>query len=317
MTRESQGRRLVAGTLILAAIAASAIAVLVFARVGALHGATFRLYAATGSARGVIRGTEVWLAGEKVGQVVAIDFRPASADTSRRLLLSLDVYERVRPLVRRSSSAAIRPGTSLIGTPVVAISVGAPPSPELHEGDTLRSTIQADPEGLASRFALATREVPALLTSVRALGATFDSTGGAAGAALAGDVGRQLATASARARAVTARLSAGRGTVGLAVRDVTLRRRAAHVLAIGDSLRTLLASNRGTIGRFRRDSTVFRHLAAAQQEAARVRTLLAEARGTAGRAVADRALVLELARLSTELGALMADIKQHPLRYLF
>lgn len=56
-------RGLLPGTIIVVVIAALTVAVLVYARVGRLHGDTYRLYIRTDAARGVIKGTEVWLAG--------------------------------------------------------------------------------------------------------------------------------------------------------------------------------------------------------------------------------------------------------------
>jgi ABC-type transporter Mla subunit MlaD len=128
---------LIPGLVVSGAIAAAAAIVLVFGRVGRLHGRTTRLYVTTSQARGVIAGTDVWLDGEKVGRVEWVRFRPPATDTAERLLIALDVFASVRPLVRRDTRAQIRPGSSLIGAPVVHLVGGTPDAPEVAAGDTL------------------------------------------------------------------------------------------------------------------------------------------------------------------------------------
>src|SRR5512138_359187 len=64
MPRKASWRELVIGLVSFAVLVGVGFSVLVFARVGRLHGSTFRLYALTGEARGVIRGSEVWLGGQ-------------------------------------------------------------------------------------------------------------------------------------------------------------------------------------------------------------------------------------------------------------
>src|SRR5207302_4882220 len=53
MPRRTGWKELIVGLIALAAVTGVCLAVLVFARVGTLHGHTFRLYARTGEARGV------------------------------------------------------------------------------------------------------------------------------------------------------------------------------------------------------------------------------------------------------------------------
>src|SRR5215207_778262 len=91
MPRPLRWSQLLPGSLALAGLVALAAGVLLFARVGALRGETLRLYALTSQARGVIKGTEVWVAGQKVGLVETVRFRPPTADTAARVVLVLDV----------------------------------------------------------------------------------------------------------------------------------------------------------------------------------------------------------------------------------
>jgi hypothetical protein len=53
-----------------------------------------------------------------------------------------------------------------------------------------------------------------------------------------------------------------------------------------------------------------------QAELSIVRAMLQDARGTAGRVSRDRAIVEALVEAEREMGAIMADIRRRPFRYL-
>ena len=100
MARATSWRDLWLGPLALLVVVVGGGAVLRFARVGALHGETVPLYAATPHARGLLPGSEVWLDGQKVGVVRGVGFRPSYADTVAPVLLSLEVLSEALPLIR-------------------------------------------------------------------------------------------------------------------------------------------------------------------------------------------------------------------------
>ena len=314
--RSDSWRHLIPGLLCVAALVAAVLSILLFARVGALHGDTVTLYAATAEARGVARGTEVWLNGVKVGVVDEVRFAPVTADTSRRLLLELSVLEKHRELIRRDASTQIRSGGTLLGAPVVFVSGGTVSAAPVGDGDTLRSLPQQDPEGLTSNFAHASEEFPAIMANVKVLTAQLRGASGTAGAILHSDVGgEQFSVLRDRATDVVRRARAPRGTIGLALGGGDLAARARRTTAQVDSIRTLLASADGSYGRFRRDSTLLRTANDLRNELAITAALLGRPSGTAGRVLRDSAIVRQVAGARLELDSLITDIKTRPLRY--
>src|SRR6476620_7867963 len=135
MSRTYRWSELTVGLISAAAIIAFVLGILIFARVGALHGEKSSLVVLTDHAPGVLPGTEVWLAGEKIGQVDNIAFRPASTDTSLRLAINTNILTKYMPQVRKNAHADIRPGGNLIGSPVVYISSGTTDAPPAKSGD--------------------------------------------------------------------------------------------------------------------------------------------------------------------------------------
>jgi phospholipid/cholesterol/gamma-HCH transport system substrate-binding protein len=290
--------------------------ILVFGRVGALHGKTFRLYVATEAARGVIRGTEVWLDGQKVGLVRSVDFQPPSAPPDERVVLGMDIVQEVRQNVRANSRVTIRSGATLIGDQVVYISSGTAADRALGAGDTLRAR-QSDVESTVSDAAAAAREFPAIIANVKLLGAQLQSAQGAVGAFLGDRNGVAMQRVRGKAERLMTRLGASGGTLSLALAGRSdLAARAEHAMAQVDSIRQLLGSDRHSLGRFRRDSTLARELAQLRLELATVQRLANSPTGTIGRIHADSAITIAVGRDLAALDSLMADIKKHPLRYI-
>ena len=308
------------GVIASVAIVVVVVLTLTFSRVGALHGRTFRLYAIVGEARGLTRGSEVWLNGQKVGRVLDIRFRsPETADTTRRLEIAMEVLDRHRMALRRDAVAEIRPGGSVIGPPVVYLSRGTTRAAPLQPGDTVQARPQADVEGATVQFGAAARQFPVIMNNVKVLTAQLRSTQGAVGALLNGPGLGELQRARIRVSGVAARLtgtgSAGSaGSVGLIMRG-DLGARAQRVMARADSVRALLGSPSTSLGRFRRDSSLTSEVADIRDELALVRRQLDESQGTAGRVLHDSALASSLGEAQHQMTLLFADLKAHPFRY--
>src|SRR5688572_3654977 len=209
---KTRWRSLIPGLIAIAAIVLGTIALLMFAQVGALHGDTVRVFAATDQARGLLKGSDVWLAGQKVGVVADIRFQPVSTKVSQRLLIELELLEQHLPQLRGDSYAQIRTGGSLIGAQVVYLTTGTPTSPEVHDGDTLRAEPQGDTESVASQIATASRQFPAINNNVKLLSSQLESARGTLGAFGAEEGVQQIGRVGMRAADLTGRAMGGEGT---------------------------------------------------------------------------------------------------------
>jgi hypothetical protein len=295
-----------------------AILILVFGRVGQLHGKKFTLYVTTTAARGLIRGSEVWLDGHRVGEVAGIDFVPPEQDGKDRLVLSLRVLEHTRLHIRLNSKVQVKAGGTLLGDQVVAVSSGTLDKPAVTDHDTLLAVDQKDMEGLASEAAMAAKQFPGIIENVKLLDAQLRSAEGTLGA-FGLDDGHATSLRPIRAR--TKRLIDGLmdadGTLDLMLHDSdTWRTAAAEALGSADSIRTLVFSKHHSLGRFRRDSTLLRDVQRARDELAKVQALADSGVGTVGRFRTDSAITLAIARNRIALDSLMSDMKRHPFRYI-
>jgi len=317
MPRRASWRELVIGLVSFAVLVGVSICVLVFARVGRLHGSTFRLYALTGEARGVIRGSDVWLGGQKVGVVKDIQFMPPGRPLTERVLISMDVLSNARQGIRDNSTAQVRSGGTLISSPVVYLTIGTTGASVVSAGDTVRTLPQSDLETMTSQFAIASREFPAIIRNIKLLNAQLHSVNGTLGAMGIEHGGVALEQTRGQMMRVGARLSRPGGTIGSALSSKgALTDRARRVMARVDSVRAVVASSTTTLGRVRRDSTLLREVADIRNELDILRAQMASPTGTLGRVHADSALFDAIAGAQREMTLIMADIRRRPLRYI-
>jgi hypothetical protein len=313
MPRQLHWRELTGGIIAAAVIAMITLAILLFARVGALHGKQVTLYIVSDEAPGVLAGTEVWLSGQKVGLVADVSFRPPSTDTMERVLITTDFLKEALPNVRRDSYAHIRPAGNLMGAPVVSISAGTVTSPALHDRDTIFTRPHKVIARLSDEVGTIAPEMAALGAATKVLNDMTSRPVGTIGNYRANglpdlpDIGAGMSSLNER---VTRN-----GTIARAMRG-DLRLRATRAISAADSIRTLIGSNRGSIGRFRRDTTLVTSANHVLAEVDTLRALFTNPVGTIAAAHSDSALTRQLDQTHILLAALIRDAKSHPMRYI-
>jgi ABC-type transporter Mla subunit MlaD len=304
--------RLVPGIVTITVLATATVVVLMYSSVGRVTGDKVRLYVATNSAHGVMRGTEVWLSGQKVGVVEDVGFRPVSADTASRVIIALDVRERDAQQIRRDSDIRVRAGANLVGPIVVYISAGTPESSPARNGDTLFAARQSDMKDAMTRLGDAAKELGPLMTDARAIMAHARNPNGTLGAFMRS--GRRL---GGEMNEMRSQVNGLREQFGASNAPRARFISSAQVaFARVDSIRLLLRSEQNSLGRFRRDSTLRRTLASVREELGQLRARMTDDRGTLGRFAGDSAIQRALAGAETELSLLIEDVRKRPLRYI-
>jgi phospholipid/cholesterol/gamma-HCH transport system substrate-binding protein len=296
-----------------AVVAALAFGILFFARVGQLRGDVERLYVYSDDADGVLPGTEVWLSGEKVGQVKRVRFRPVTTDTLRRLAIEALIIADKMPYIRRDARVDIRPGGNLIGSPVIYISGGTSKGRQLVAGDTLVTVSNSAFKPLGVRADSLGRRLAALGDSTKKLVDLMSSPSGTMGALSKYGI-PGVPNASGALGNLMEKVEDGNGTVALMMRN-DIGARLSKLMAAKDSIAALVASGNGTLGRFRNDSTLFRDIASVQAKLDSLKQRFS-GNGTVARARSDSSLTIAMAKMNAELAALMADLKKNPRRFI-
>lgn len=314
MPRKIHWTELRVGLIAAAALAALVLFIMLFARVGALHGKKATLYVVTADATGVLKGTEVWLSGQKIGLVSDVRFRPSSTDTAERLVIESEILaDRLAP-IRRDSRASVGPGSSMIGVPVVFITAGSASSPGLKDGDTIRAAVATKVADLGETMSSAGAAASSLAVEVRGLSSKMTDRRGSVGALMSRGM-PAMTDAGARMSALMNKATNGKGTIGLAMRG-NLGARASRVMAGADSIMALASSNRGNVGRFRKDSTLVPKIEGIMAQLDSLKAMASNPMGTIGKAHSDSTLIKAMNQSRASLDSLMKDIKSHPLRYI-
>lgn len=310
MPRQLHWTDLRGGLISAAAIVALVLAIVLFARLGTLHGKKVTLYVLADDATGVLAGTEVWLAGKHSGTVTEVSFRSSGSDTVDRLIITTEFLADDLSHVRRDSWAQIQAGGKLLGTPVVYVAAGSVNFPGLRDGDTIRSRPKPRALDVAGQVTKVGPEFRGLMTEVATLNKKMSSPTGTIGAYRARGM-PALGEAGERASRITDKLGGGgggrSGTIGLGMSG-GLGERASRVMAAADSVMTLMSSDKGSIGRFRRDTTL---MTKARGIVAELDSLVA-----GSKFVSDSALSIQLTRRRALMDSLMKDIKANPMRYI-
>ena len=314
MPRKIHWTELSVGLISAAALAALVLFIMLFARVGALHGKKATLFVVTADASGVLKGTEVWLAGQKIGLVSDVRFRSPSTDTSERLVIVSEVLADRLPPIRRDSRASVGPGSSMIGVPVVFITAGTASSPGLKDGDTIHAAVATKVADLGETMSSAGAAASSLAVEVKGLSSKMSDRRGSVGALMSQGI-PAMTDAGKRMSALMNKATNGKGTISLAMRG-NLGARASHVMAGADSIMALASSNRGNVGRFRKDSTLVPKIKGIMAQLDSLRAMASNPTGTMGRAQGDSTLTKLIDQSRASLDSLMKDVKSHPLRYI-
>jgi ABC-type transporter Mla subunit MlaD len=286
---------------------------LIFGRLGIVHGRSMRLYLATNRGAGVIPGTEVWLDGVRVGAVRWVRFQPPSADTTRRLVMALDVIEGARSHIRRNTRAVIEPGGSRLGAPVVQLSGADPLAPPIADGDTMVSTHSRQLREAREHIAAAAQSLPIVLDNFQAVREQVLSPSGTIGALSSEQGMRSLHVARSNARRFVRDTAYHNGTLALAF-SAGFTDHVHAVLSRADSLVRRATAPTRPDGSTRR---LARSLDDVDRQLSTLSASLAQMYGpTATDSMAATSLRDQIDQTRDRLHSLMADVAHRPFRYM-
>ena len=305
---------LLPGILALTVVILITVGIVMFAGIGQIRGEKLRLHVLTDQARGVMRGSEVWISGQKVGVVDAVDFAPPTNDTtSGRVVIAVSVRAGDARQLRKDSHGQVRAGANIIGPVVVYLSSGSPTSPAVREGDTLLARAQSDFEVATVKVNEATEQLGPIMADARTIIGRVRDPNGTVGAVLTQGVGGGVGRLRAQVNRLRGMMSGG--GAGMSGASAVMERTHAALSRV-DSIRELLGSPRSSYGRFRRDSSLGPSVAQLRDELTRLHGVLDERDGTLARVKSDSALTRSVAEAQREMTLLVADIKRRPLHYV-
>lgn len=272
------------------------------------------------SSGGMIPGSPVTLAGQRVGQVESVEFIPVetrSQGVTVRVVIS--VNESVRSQIREDSRAMLQT-QGLLGDRFINISPGSPAYPPLEPGDTVRSLPALDYESVLRMAATTMDHMQDVVVDLRTLTNRLADGEGTLGALLTDDVlYERMTTATTELAGLLRSVNRSDGTMARVIRDPTLYENMNRTLARLDSLGALAMEGDGSLGRLMRDDSLYEGLLGvvgrADSTLAGVDGFIAGAaagEGTLNRLIEDPELYDQLLRTIVDLQALIQAIREDP-----
>jgi phospholipid/cholesterol/gamma-HCH transport system substrate-binding protein len=204
----------------------------------------------------------------------------------------------------------------LLGDKVLDISPGTPRFAVLEEGDTVRVSAALDYEVVLSKAAGAVDDVVGLTRDLRIITGGLAKGQGTFGQLLTNTtMYDQLTSAMARANSLFAGLQNPNGTFGRVLNDPTLYVRLTAAVATLDSTLIAVNSSQGSLGKMLRDTTLYANMIGITQGADSLMRMLASDDGLVMKVLADQTLYDRLNKLTTDLSAMLADVRRDPKRY--
>jgi phospholipid/cholesterol/gamma-HCH transport system substrate-binding protein len=288
-----------------------------------IFAARYELVTFVPSALGLREGAPVTLAGQRIGQVAAIEFVPPGEKIGEtNLRLRLAIAEGVRDQIRSDSRVFLRT-QGLLGDRFVDIAPGSPGAPVLTSGDTIVAGETVDIDSFMAQAATAIDSALLVVSSVREVAEGVARGEGTLGQLLTEErLYTELVATTSSLRATLAELNRADGTFGRLIRDPELYESASRAIARIDSVGALVLESDGTVGQLLRSDTLHRSLLAtvarADTAVANIAGFLGsmtEGDGTVQRLFTDPQLYDEVLRAIIDVQTLINAILVDPERY--
>jgi phospholipid/cholesterol/gamma-HCH transport system substrate-binding protein len=303
------------GGIIIAALLVLSVAIYKLGQAANLFSKRYELVTYVPNANGLRAGGTVFVAGQFAGTIKSIEFLPIDNDTARNLRVRMAIDEALQSQIRSDSRAKVRT-LGLLGDKVIDISIGTPRYAELKAGDTISVAQSLDYDAVLAQAAGAVTEMVELTHDMRTL--TSGIVGGK------GTIG-QLVTNRAlydefvgtmgRANTMLGKFENPNGSFARLLNDPALYDRFVSVVTSADSLVIALNDKNGTFGKLMRDDTLYTHLVNMAVAGDSLMHALSSGQGLAGRLLNDPMLYDRLNKLTTDLNAMLEDVRKDPHKY--
>jgi phospholipid/cholesterol/gamma-HCH transport system substrate-binding protein len=304
------------GVLILVALLILAVAIVKLGQAGNLFGKRYRLVAFVPNASGLRVGGPVMVAGQLAGSVKDVQFLPPNNDSTRKLVLIVEVDRKLQEQVRKDSRAKIKT-QGLLGDKVFDISVGTPRYPTLRDGDTVLIAPSTDYDAVVAQASTAIDQVVGLTNDLKKVTGGISRGEGTLGQLVTNrQLYDNLNSSLARTSALMARLENPRGTIGRLLDDPQLYYSLNRTVASVDTVLRQMTAGSGSFAKLMRDDTLYVHLLSAVTRADSLVGMMSGGKGgTMQKLFNDQQLYDQLVKTVTELNNVLVDVRRDPRRY--
>ena len=306
------------GVVLIVSLIVLAFGVFFIGQIGNVFGERYKLVTLMESASGLIRGAQVQVAGQNVGQVDRVEFiqpedRPVSGEA---IAVWIDVSVTVQDQIRDDSRARVRT-EGLLGDRLIDIEPGSAGKRVLVEGDTIQGAPAISYEELLGQAADAVQSLTILSNDLTETLSKVASGEGSLGQLLVDDglYGGMLAL-NQNLNAIIEPISSGQGTFGQLLMDDELYDRLVSTAAGLDSVTHSVVTGEGSLGRLIGSDSLYLALISSANRADSLLSMVEGGEGLLAQLVSDEQLYEELLKTVVDLNAFLADVRENPEKFI-
>lgn len=304
------------GLVILGALAILGVAIYKLGQAANLFSKRYELIAYLAEAGGLRAGGTVFVAGQFAGSIKAIEFLPVDNDTTRNLRVRMLVDQALQSQVRGDSKAKVRT-LGLLGDKVIDISIGTPKYPPLKNGDTIAVAASLDYDAILAQASSAVTDMVGLTHDMRQITSGIVRGQGTVGQLLTNrSLYDNFVGTMSRANSMLSKFENPNGSFAKLLDDPTLYNKFVSVVTSADSMVVALNDKNGTLGKLLRDDTLYTHIVNMAAAGDSLMKALSTGKGIAARLLNDPTLYDQLTKLTSDLNAILDDVKNDPHKYL-
>jgi phospholipid/cholesterol/gamma-HCH transport system substrate-binding protein len=306
------------GIVLMVSLTILVLGVFFIGQTGNIFGKRYELVTLMESASGLVRGAQVQVAGQNVGQVDRVEFiRPEDRPTSgEAVAVWIDVSVTVQDQIRDDSRARVRT-EGLLGDRLIDIEPGSAGERVLVGGDTIQAAPAIGYEELLGQAADAVQSLTILSDDLTETLSKVASGEGSLGQLLVDDglYGGMLAL-NQNLNAIIGPISSGQGALGQLLTDDELYDRLVSAAAGLDSVTRSVVTGEGTLGRLIRSDSLYLALISSADRADSLLSMMERGEGSLAQFVSDERLYEELLKTVVDLNAFLTDVRENPEKFI-
>ncbi|NWG02809.1 MAG: MCE family protein [Syntrophaceae bacterium] len=344
--------KLKAGLVITLALLILIVAVIFAGGIGEMFSPRVELKAQFKDAKGLRRGSPVWLFGTEVGSVKRINLDPV-----RGAIVTISIDKSVQTFIKKDAQASILT-MGLLGDKYIELSTGSPLAKQIHAGETIKGETQIEFSDIMGTASVTIGKMGEFITKLDNLVVEMERSEGTIAkffkdpaiyenlnqttkklSLLIEDIAtsrgtmkmmiedpslyNKLLTATSSFEEFSKRLNEGNGTLRKLVEDPSLYNKTLSTISRIEEFSKKLNESHGTLKKLVEDAELYENLNRGSKQLSSILEKIDKGEGLAGAFVRNEEFTRELSealvefkKLSVELEAFVKDIKEHPRKYL-
>jgi len=269
-------------------------------------------------ARGLRRGSPVWISGIEIGSVKSIDLNPEYGT-----LVTMSVNRGAMKFIKKDSQASVLT-MGLLGDKYIEISNGSPQAELIKPGDMIKGAAQLEIQDIVNASSESIQKVTEFMDKFGNFIEKIEKGEGTIAKFLKDpSIYDNLRETTKTLSGIVKDFKESEGTMKLLMKDPSLYNKLLNTTSSLEEFSSKLNRGQGTLRRLAEDPQLYENLNTASKQLSLILEKIDAGEGVAGSLVKDKELnremkdtLVELKNSVTEFKELIKDVKEHPKKYL-